>query len=592
MQISTTIRFTNLSLSAFAISSLVFVAACKNATPPKAGVTAHILSEPVQFTPFNQDDGISRNINNYIFEALTAIDHKTGSYAPQLVKTLPKLLPIADGKLRVEMEIRPEATWEDGSPITAEDVSFSLKVIRTPQTNCKKTKPYFEKIENIEIDAQNPKKFALIYNQNDAFADAALADLQVLPQKVYDKAGILKNYTLAAMVAAGDALKDDPKLKEFGKQYNDVHFQREEVVGSGAYRFVKWETNKRVVLERKAKWWGDALHDTPEYEKYAWLQAAPKQITFELVADLQTAVTILKSSKLDIMAAIPAKSFLEDLDANFKKNYATFTPTRPVYFYIGMHTRNPKLNDPKTRQALAFLFDKKSFIKSAYQGLASPANTYMGAHLKPFINQNLNTYDFSVDKAKTLLAEAGWKDTNGNGILDKAINGKNTELNLSFLIRNQSIPAEKGALLLQQAAQKAGVKIEIVAVEGTILTERLAKHDFELAFSGLGTPVEPDPNQVWGSESYLGGMNYTGFGNATSDDIIKKIRSELNVEKRIVLHHALQKEINDQVPMIFVVNPQNTIAINKAYGEVWASKIEPGYWLGALGTGITATVAE
>jgi peptide/nickel transport system substrate-binding protein len=585
-------RFQNLLLSAFAVGSLSCIVACKNTTPPKAGVVAHILAEPVQFTQFNQDDGISRKINEYLFQALTTIDHKTGDYAPLLLKALPKLVPIEGGKLRMEMEIRAAATWDDGSPITADDVAFSLKVIRTPQTDCKKTKPYFEKIENIEIDAQNPKKFALIYSENDAYADAALTDLVVLPQKVYDKAGILKNYTLAAMVAAGDALKEDAKLNEFGTQYNGVHFQREEIVGSGAYRFAKWETNKRVVLERKTKWWGDALHETPEYEQYSWLHAAPKQLTFELIADLQNAVTVLKSGKLDVMSAIPAKAFLEDFDENFKKKYATLTPNRPVYFYIGMHTRNPKLSDAKTRQAISYLFDKNSFIKTAYQGLATPVNTYMGLHLKKFINPNLNHYDFSIEKAKTLLAEAGWKDSNNNGVVDKMINGKNTELNLAFLIRSKSVPAEKGALILQEAAQKAGVKIEIVVVESNILTERLGKHDFELVFSGLGSPVESDPNQIWGSESYLGGMNYTGFGNAASDDIIKKIRSELNPEKRIALHHALQKEINDQAPMIFVVSPKNTLAINKAYGEISTSKQEPGYWLGSLGAGVAANVAE
>jgi peptide/nickel transport system substrate-binding protein len=578
------------TLGLLVLGASLTMTACKNTPPPKEGVTAHIIAEPVQLTPFNQNDNISRNINTYIFQTLTTIDHKTGDYAPQLVVALPKLSAMAGGKLRMEMEIRPEATWDDGSPITGEDVAFTLKVIRTPQTDCKQVKPYFEKIENIEIDAQNPKKFALIYAETDAFADAACADLMILPQKTYDKAGILKNYTLDAMRAAGDKLTADANLIKFASEYNAAHFQREEVAGSGPYRFVKWETNKRVVLERKTKWWGDMLRDKPEYKTYAWAEAAPKQLTFELISDLQTAVSVLKSKKLDVMSSIPPKAFVEDLNEEFKKDYATFTPTRAVYFYIGMHTKNPKLSDAKTRQALAYLFNKADFIKTAYQGLASPANTYTAQHLKKFINPALNTYDFNPEKAKTLLAEAGWKDTNGNGILDKNINGKVTDLTLKFLVRTQTAIPEKAALLLQATAQKVGVKIEIEMVDAKLINERAKKHDFELIFSGLGAPVESDPNQVWGSEAYLGGMNYTGFGNATTDAIIKNIRAELDPTKRALLHHALQKEINEQVPMIFVVNPKATVAINKAYGETSPSNLEPGYWLGTLGTGIVTNV--
>jgi peptide/nickel transport system substrate-binding protein len=573
-----------LSAGLFAAILFSFCACANEPTGNATKVVTHELSDPTQLCPLNTTESVASNIMVNIFQPLLSVDYKTYQIVPILAKARPITATLPDGKVTLTFEIRPEAKWDDGSPITGEDVAFTLKVLRTPQTDNQAFKGYVQDIVDIQIAATNPRKFALVYDKPFMLAEQS-CDFFIVPSYVYDAAGVLKKYTLAQMIAAGKALETDADLIKFANNYNSLKFKRETVVGSGPYAFKSWETNQRVTLVRKQNWWGDAIKDATNH----YFQATPKTLVYETIGDMTTATVALKSHKLDVMSNIDAKDFTQDLTKSpeFMQEYNTFTPTMPVFSYIAINTRNPKLTDIKTRQALAQLMDVDQYIQSISYGLGSRAVSFIFPGMDKFRNNTLKPYIFDIEAAKKLLAEAGWADTNNDGILDKMINGKRTEFTLDINYNNGNKKREKISLILQDACKKAGIKVNILPLEFSVMVENLKKHNFELCVSAFNSPapVEVDPYQLWHTESYTkGSSNYCGFGNADSDALIMQIRRELNEEKRIVLYQQLQAMVHEQVPVIFIANTKNAVAIHKKYKNVYESLCAPGYWMAGFGS--------
>ena len=567
------------------VLSLLWSACANEPAGDATRVVTHQLSDPTQLCPFNVTETAATNILNNVFQSLISLDYKTYQLVPVLAKARPTAHTLPNGGLTLSFEIREAAKWDNGTPITGEDVAFTLKVLRTPQTENQAFKGYVQDIVDVQIDAANPRKFTLVYNKPFMLAEAS-CDFFIIPSYVYDAAGTLKKYNLAQMIAAGNALDTDADLIKFAQSYNSMRFKREVVVGSGAYAFKSWEPNQRVTLERKANWWGDGVKTVQSN----YFQAVPKNLIYETINDMTTATVALKSKKLDAMSNIDAKDFTQDLtkSPDFMTDFYTFTPTMPLFSYIGINTHSPKLNDVKTRQALAQLMDVDQYIQSISYGLGSRAVSFIfpGSGMDKLRNNAITPYIFDIEAAKKLLAEAGWADTNNDGTLDKVINGKRTEFTLDINYNNGNKKREKISLILQDACKKAGIKVTIVPLEFSVMLDNLKKHDFELfvsAFS-LPAPVEVDPYQLWHTDSYnKGGSNYCAFGSAESDALIMQIRSELNLEKRIPLYQKLQLMVHEQVPVIFIANGKNTIAISKKYKNVYESFCAPGYWMAGFG---------
>jgi peptide/nickel transport system substrate-binding protein len=233
--------------------------------------------------------------------------------------------------------------------------------------------------------------------------------------------------------------------------------------------------------------------------------------------------------------------------------------------------RNPKLADKRVRHALAHVVDADEIIDELYMGfgerIASPVSL-----ASPDYNKNLKPVPFSIEKAKQLLASAGWKDSNNNGIVDKVLDGKSTELSLNFLYTAGKEISEQLALLFQDNAKKAGIEIKIQAMEGKEILGHWASHDFELLSAGRGGLPIWSPEQNWHTNS----DNRSGFGNAETDAIIDKIPVTFDPKKRRQMYYQLQEKILDEMPEIFLFAPKECVAIHKRF-EAKAIDGVPGY---------------
>ncbi len=177
-----------------------------------------------------------------------------------------------------------------------------------------------------------------------------------------------------------------------------------------------------------------------------------------------------------------------------------------------------------------------------------------------------------------MLDEAGWKDSDGDGIRDKVIDGKKQPLKLTFKYNAGNDTREKIGLFFKDNCRKIGVDIEIISKEWTVFIDETKNHNFDIYCGAwIQDPTEDDPKQLWHTESYNGGSNYVGFGNVETDLLIESIRKEMNEEKRDELYRQFQVATEAQVPYIFLYTPNARIIMSKRFTNAKAYVARPGY---------------
>lgn len=552
-------------------------------------IVVHDLGNPDKLNPVISSSANARYVESNIFQSLLFTDFKTLQPVGLLAVDRPQIQEINDGKYKDGMsltyEIRPEAVWDNGTPITAADVIFTVKATLNPKTTSESSRPSYDFIDEIVPDPSNPKKFT-IYSDERYFLAEAMGLLSILPEYVYDPNKMLTKVSIASLK---DSTNNNPILKTFADVFN-TKYDREKgtIVGSGAYEFIEWITDQRIELRRKKNWWGDKVKNAPQ------LTANPTAITYKIMTDWNAVISAMKGEAIDVAYGINIPDF-DQLKHNdcFNKSFNLHTPIALQYDYIGINTKSPKLSDKRTRRALAHLVNKPEIINSLLYGFGESVNGPIHP-TKSYYNTNLKDIEFNIDKAKELLTEAGWKDSNGDGILDKDIDGVNTPFKITMKYNNGNERRKNYALLLQANAKKAGIEIEVLAREWSVYLKEVKRHDFDLCALGwVQDPTPDDLKQVWHTSSMVGdGSNYCGFGNAETDKIIEEIRTTLDNNKRKELYYKIQEMIYDEQPYIFLVSLKERIAIHKRFSNANSSVARPGFNVQGFSVGQAATAAQ
>lgn len=544
-------------------------------------VIIHDQADPDKLNPVISSSANATYIYNNIFQSLLSIDFESLEPVGQLAVGRPQITTIEDGEYKGGMsltyEIRPEATWDNGTPITAEDYIFTIKSIKNPLVEAANIRPYMDFIDDIVVDPANPKKFT-VYSKERYLLAEAFSGYLIMPPYIYDPKGLMKEFTIKQLndPKQAEALKKNPKITEFASQFNSPKYSREagSVVGSGPYEFTSWETGQKITLTRKANWWSDKV--TP---KVSQLNANPKTLVYKIVNDWTTALTAMKDEAMDVAYSVRATDFVDlQKNSNFTQLFSMHTPTFLAYEYIGINTKSPKLSDKRVRRALAHLLDCQEIIDVLLMGLGERLASFLHPQ-NPNYDKNLKLIDYNLDSARQLLAAAGWADSNGDGILDKTINGEVVPLKLSYKYNAGNDRRRNVGLMLQENARRAGIQIDVETREWTVFLDETKKRDFDLYCAGwVQSPIPDDPKQIWHTSSNTpDGANRVGFGNQESDKIIDEIRTTLDEAKRKELYIKLQEIIYDDQPYIFLFSPNERIIIHNRFKDAKAYTARPGF---------------
>lgn len=565
--------------------SVLSLSSCKDKPHKKDlpnEVVIQISSDPGSLNPITYQGNNAGVILGQVIQNLTTMDFKTLEEVPLLAKSRAKIEEIKEGMykggLSLTYELREEAAWDNGKPITVEDIDFSLKAIKNPLVNAEALRPSFDQIDSISFDKSNPRKFTLYSKEKFIRAESADGSFPVLSAAVYDPEGLMKNYTVHQLnnPKNGERLKKETKLAKFAETFNSEKFQHEaaNIIGSGAYKIKEWASGQRVVLERKKDWWGNKLK--PENTAF---EAYPDKITYKVINDPNAALTELKAGKIDALSQIPGKDFTELMaDTHFTARYKLHTPPDLTYCFISMNMKNSILKDLEVRKAFAHLLDIDKIIKTVMYGLAYPTVSMEHPSRKTEYNSDIKRLPYNPEEAQKLLTEAGWKDKNADGILTKKINGKNTPLHLTLLVNAGNTARAQIAQIFKEEARKIGVDIDVQIQDLMTMIKNEVNHQFDMGFGAWqGVPLPADPKETWYSESANGGHNFSYFGTNETDKLIDSIRTELDNTKRIKLYKRFQAEVYEQMPYLFLYAYKGKIAINKKFENADPSTLRPGY---------------
>ncbi|MEL6134498.1 MAG: ABC transporter substrate-binding protein, partial [Bacteroidota bacterium] len=180
----------------------------------------------------------------------------------------------ADG-LRFTYQIKAEATWPDGAPLTAADFAFSAKAIMFPLTNAVTRRAYLSTLQDIQLYPEDPKKLTIICNKPYHYNPYFGGIIYVLDRRFYDPDDVLGPYTLSELIE-NNALQEDEKLLAWANEFNDPKYGQDPQNlrnGSGPYQVSEWVQGERIVFTRNENYWGKNEQRSP-YQQF------PPEISF------------------------------------------------------------------------------------------------------------------------------------------------------------------------------------------------------------------------------------------------------------------------------------------------------------------------
>jgi microcin C transport system substrate-binding protein len=512
-----------------------------NINAPKGGnLVVNLGAEPPTLHPITSTDGYSTQVRGLVVETLLTRNATTYEWEPQLAE---KWEISKDGKT-FTFFLRPQATFHDGKPVTAEDVKFSLDAIFDPKYEAAHMIPYFDGIDREKTQIVNPTTIKF-FAKNKYYKnfDQIAGMLQILPKHIYSDV-------------------------EKSKKLNST------VVGSGPYRLDKFERGQRIILKRNEKWAGAESPNLKGYYNF-------DTVDFKFIKEENVQIERIKKGDLDYIS-LGTEAYMKKTEGEmwgktvFKKQIENAAPKS--YAFIAWNLRRDLFKDREVRQALAHLMNRDEMNKKFLYGKADLAtgpvylrSEYANPSVKPFL--------FDPKKAKDLLTKAGWADTDKDGALDKVVDGKKTAFKFALVYANKD--SEKYWTIYKEDLKKAGIEMELKFMEWNSFIKTLDTGNFDsLALRWVGGDIDWDPKQIWHSSSAVaGGSNFINYQNPEVDKLIDEAREIMEKKPRIEKLRKAFEIIANDAPYVFLFNDKYLhYAISKRVGQPGETfEYEAGY---------------
>jgi peptide/nickel transport system substrate-binding protein len=424
-----------------------------------------------------------------------------------------------DGKT-LTLKLRAGAKFSDGSPVTADDVVWSLNRARDPKAGI-----WNFLLASVDaVSAPAPDTVVLALKHPDLSLPAALATFNaaILPSKLFE---------------AQPGKTDEEKARAFA----------DHPVGAGPFVLASWQRGTQMVLKRNPYYW--QKDETGESLPYL------DEVDLKVVTDDATRVLQLQAGQIDAAEFVPYAR-VKELQGNASLSMALFPSTKVDYIQMNVRpklldgTPNP-LSDEKVRQALNFAVNKRAVIQIVTHGLGTPMHSYM-ASTTPLYHDVGEAYPFDAKKAKQLLTEAGY----GSGF------------NLTVLA--QAGNADQAALLaaVQQMWTPLGVKLSIQQMDIATLDDRYHKNDFQLR-AGYWTNDIADPNEITSYFAYYptNECQQSGWKSDRATALFEQSQVEQDAAKRADDYKELQQLYMGAAPILFLYQtPFAAAALKKVKG--------------------------
>ncbi|KYG90550.1 hypothetical protein A0U40_06140 [[Bacillus] sp. KCTC 13219] len=384
--------------------------------------------------------------------------------------------------------LREGVKFHDGEVLTAEDVKYTFDTILDPafQSN---SLALFSPIKSVEI----VDDYKVQFNLSQAYA----------PLLSYLEIGIVPKHIAEV---DSESLITKP-------------------IGTGPYKFDSWDKNSKIVLTANKEYYAG----TPKTEK----------LTYFIIPDNSTRVASLESGDIDFIHSPLSASDVERMRGN--NDFITEEKEGVGYTYLNFNMKNEKTADLKVRQAISHLIDKETISSAIYRGMDKPAKSPLVPSSWAY-SDDVPDFEYSPEKAKELLKEAGYEDTNGDGIVDK--NGVNLEIELATHTEDPN--RIQVVEYLQNEFSKNGIKTRVTTTEWSTFSNNMMEGKYEVALLGWLNLFDPDRatyNQFHSSS----GNNYGKYNNPKVDALLEEGRENSEQAKRKEIYKEVATIVNEEV---------------------------------------------
>jgi peptide/nickel transport system substrate-binding protein len=446
-------------------------------------------------------DGASHEVGDLIYDGLVRLDKDQN-----IVGHLAESWEFSPDCLTLTFKLKQGVTWHDGHPFTAEDVRFTYRTMIDPRTPTA-YKQDFLAVKEVEVlDAHTVR---VTYPQPLAKALSSWS-MWMLPK-----------HRLERWVAQGQ-LREAP--------------ENAQPVGTGPYRFREWKSGEKVVVVANPDY-----HDGRPYLSRVVYRVIPSQGTIFLE---------LKARGVDLASLTAIQYARQTAYPAFRKAYQKYRYPSGGYTYFGFNLKDPRFADRRVRQAFAHAIDKRELIEGVAMGFAREATGPLRPGTWAYTDA-VPRFEHDPEKARRLLAEAGWRDREGDGVVEDK-DGRRFEFTIRTNQGNEE--RKKVAEIIQQRLKAVGVLAEIQVIEwAALIKEFIKKKRFETLVLGWGVPTDPDQSAVWhSSQTGPDQLNQISYANPAVDEALEKGRASCQQAERLPYYHRFQRILAEDQPIVFL----------------------------------------
>jgi len=466
---------------------------------------------PRSFNYYLDNNSFSAELFGALYETLLTMSPTTLDYEPALAESW----SISDDKTVFTFHINPNAKWSDGFPVTAADVQWTFDAIMNPTNMTGPHKVALETFLPPEVVDDHCIRFKAkaVHWRN----LSAVGDFQILPKHAFDNL-----------------------------DFNKINF--EFPVVSGPYRLGEIKEGLHATLERRADWWNRAAPVSRGMANF-------DRIKFRFFGEQENAFEAFKKGEIDLFAVYMARLWVNETGGDkFNRQWIVKQKVfnhNPIGFQgFAMNMRRKPFDDVRVRKALCHLLNRERMNSTLmydqyFMHRSYFEDLYDASH--PCPNPPMT---FDREKARLLLAEAGWKANPATGLLEK--NGKP----FAFRFLNRDSSSEKFLSIFAEDLRAVGIEMRIEQKDWASWTQDMDEFNYDMTWAAWGASVFKDPEGMWSSKEAdrKGGINITGFRDSRVDEWIEKQKSIFDVTERHAICRDIDRVVYSEFPYILLWN--------------------------------------
>lgn len=446
-------------------------------------------------------------MSGLVYQRLVTLHPNTLEFIPDLAEAW----EIKEDKKTFLFRLNPKARWEDGKPVTPEDVVFSWELATDPETQDPQTADIYNGFEKPEIVDERTVKFVAksLHWRNFLFCGA---NLEILPAHTFRG----KDY-----------------LKDFNWKLPN---------GSGPYKLSKFRKGQNIIFKRRDDFWAK---DEPTYKG----QYNFDQINFIVVREDNLEFEKFKKGELDFYIVGIAKRWVEEMD--FDKIQKGWIQKRKIYSFapsghsgLAMNMRHPPFNDLRVRKALAYLYNREVFMEKLFFNEYIKTYSYFPGSI--YENLNNEKIEYNPEKAEKLLAESGWKERNEQGILVK--NGQTFTITALYYDK----VFERHLTIFQEDLKKSGIDLKLKLLDWSAMLKLIDERNYDMAYLGWTGMLFPNPEPNFHSKyaDIEQTNNVTGIKHPRVDEILDAYPEMFDLNERIEALRELDGLVYNEHPYV------------------------------------------